>query len=112
MLVIAALLGLFGQTVAIAANPTATAIEATDPAAIPMDCLGMMQGDGGKSMPCNRMTLACMAGLGCSALFTLDVKQPVVAEPIIGVAPPAWSLTARLEGRSVAPELHPPSTLA
>src|SRR3546814_4650936 len=78
VLVIAALLGLFGQTMAIAASPATTAIETAAPANMPMDCVGMMQGRGATSVPCDRMTLACIFGMGCALLLTLDAGQAVV----------------------------------
>lgn len=112
VLVIAVLLGLFGQTVAIATGPTTTAIEATAPATMPMDCVGMMQRDGDSSVPCDRMTLACIAGMGCAMPFTLDVGRPLVTEAMIDVCSRAWPSTPSMEGRSVAPEPHPPSTQA
>lgn len=111
VLVIAGLLGLFGQTVAIAASPTTTAIEATAPATMPMDCVGMMRGSD-NSVPCDRMTFACIAGMGCAMPLTLDVVQSVVAEMMTDVGSPAWPSAPSMEGRSVAPEPHPPSTLA
>src|SRR3546814_2492793 len=75
VLVIAALLGLFGQTMAIAASPATTAIETAAPANMPMDCVGMMQGRGDNSVPCDRMTLACIVGMGCAMLLTLAAGQ-------------------------------------
>src|SRR3546814_8499991 len=75
VLVIAALLGLFGQTMAIAASPATTAIETAAPANMPMDCVGMMQGRGDNSVPCDRMTLACIVGMGCAMLLTLDAGR-------------------------------------
>lgn len=111
VLVIAALLGLFGQTVAIASSTTA-AIEATAPANMPMDCIDMMRGDDDNMIPCSRMTLACIAGMGCAMPFTLDVGWPVVAETMNDVGSLAWPSTPSMEGRSVAPDPHPPSTLA
>ena len=112
VLVIAALLGLLGQTVAVAAAPTGTAIEATAPATMPMDCVGMMQSSGGNSIPCNRMTLACIAGMGGAILFTVGIWQPIVAEAMPGAAFLAWPVIAALEGRSAQPEQHPPNILA
>lgn len=112
VLVIAALLGLFGQTVAVAASPTMVAIESSASPGMPMDCLGMMPGRGDNSTPCDRMTFACIAGMGCSILVTLDAGQPILPVAMIAVASPAWPLMSALEGRSVQPEPHPPCSLA
>lgn len=79
---------------------------------MPMDCVGMMQSSGGNSIPCNRMTLACIAGMGCSILFTVGIWQPIVAEAMPGAAFLAWPVIAALEGRSAQPEQHPPNILA
>ena len=111
VLVIAALLGLFGQTVAVAASPTMTAIEATAPATMPMDCMGMMRAVGNNSVPCDHMTLTCIVGMGCALPAMLDVGQRIVVETRIVLASPTWPSTSLMEGRAVAPEPHPPSTL-
>lgn len=112
-LILGVLLGLFGQIVTVAASPiVATAISGTVPATMPMDCVGMMQGDGEKSQPCRQMTLACMAGMGCLPLFALNSRSPLLAEKgsaeplVISPSYPA------LHGRSTEPEQHPPNPLA
>ena len=112
VLLIAALLGLFGQTVAVAASSHVTRVESVVPAAMPMDCLGMMQSGGGKSPPCDRMTLGCIIGMGCAIPLTLAVGQPLLVQAKVEVAAPAWPLTPALIGRSLQPEPHPPSSLA
>ena len=112
-LILGVLLGLFGQIVTVAASPAvATAMSAAAPATMPMDCVGMMQGDGEKSLPCQRMTLACLAGMGCLPLFALDSRVPLAAEIVSAeliVISPSYPA---LLGRSTQPEQHPPNTLA
>jgi hypothetical protein len=108
VLVIVALLGLFGQTVAVAASPHTTHVESV----MPMDCLGMMQSGSDKSPPCDRITLGCIAGIGCALPLTLAVGQPLLVQAKVEGAAPAWRLTPALIGRSLQPEPHPPSTLA
>ncbi|WP_089216259.1 hypothetical protein [Sphingopyxis indica] len=110
VLVIAALLGLFGQTMAIAASPATTAIETAAPANMPMDCVGMMQGRGDNSVPCDRMTLACIAGMGCAMLLTLDAGQAVVTAALADMGSLGWPLMPSMEGQSATPELHPPTS--
>src|SRR3546814_15019425 len=51
-------------------------------ATMPMDCVGMMQGDDEKSLPCQQMTVACLAGMGCLPLFALDSRSSSVAEMV------------------------------
>lgn len=112
VLVIAALLGLFGQTVAVSASPALAAIESTASPVMSADCLGMMQGRSDDSVPCDRMTLACIVGMGCAMPYTFDVGEPVVAEAIVAIDVPAWPSTPSMKGRSVPTEPHPPNTLA
>jgi len=112
VLVVAAVIGLFGQTVAVVASPTMAAIEAPASPAMPMDCLGMTQGRGNQSVPCDRMTIACVAGMGCSIPFTVNGAQPILVEAMTVSASPAWPVTSALKGRSVQPEPHPPNSMA
>ena len=112
-LIIGVLLGLFGQTVTVAASPAvATAITAMAPATMSMDCLGMMDGDDENSLPCARMTLACLAGMSCLPLLAMDSRSSPVAEAVIGDLPPAWPSFPAMHGRSAQPEPHPPNILA
>ena len=112
-LILGVLLGLLGQIVTVAASPAvATAISATAPATMPMDCVGMMQCDGEKSLPCQQMTLACLAGMGCLPLFAVNNQSSPVAEMVstdLLVTSPSYPA---LLGRSTPPEQHPPNTLA
>lgn len=112
-LILGVLLGLFGQIATVAADPAvATAISANAAATMPMDCVGMTQDDGEKPLPCQRMTLACLAGMGCLPLFALDSRAPLAAEIVSAdllVISPSYPA---LLGRSTQPEQHPPNTLA
>lgn len=112
VLVMAALIGLFGQTVAVAASPATMAAQAIKPLAMPADCFRMMQDDTDKSAPCDRMTPACIVGMGCSIPLVLDVAPPFLVRAIVEIAAPAWPVAPALFGRSVEPDLHPPSILA
>ena len=112
-LILGVLLGLFGQIATVAASPAvAPAISENAAATMPMDCVGMMQDDGEKSLPCQQMTLACLAGMGCLPLFAVNNRSSPLAEMVsmdsllISPSYPA------LLGRSTQPEQHPPNTLA
>jgi len=112
-LILGVLLGLFGQIVTVAASPAvATSMSATAPATMPMDCAGMMPGDGEESLPCQRMTLACLAGMGCLPLFALDSRSSplpeMVSTDLLVISP----FYPALHGRSAQPEQHPPNALA
>lgn len=112
VLVIGVLLGLFGQTVAVAASPAVmTAIERMTPTTMPVDCLGMMKGSDKSTLPCDRMTLACAAGMGCLTIVALEVPSAPVAEAMVAALAPTTPPFRALQGRSVQPEPHPPSTL-
>ena len=112
-LIIGVLLGLFGQIVTVAASPVvATAMSASAPATMPMDCAGMMPNDGGKSLPCQRTTLACLAGMGCLPLIALDGRAPLAAEIVSADLLVISASYSALLGRSTQPEQHPPNTLA
>ncbi|PKB25342.1 hypothetical protein B0I00_0538 [Novosphingobium kunmingense] len=112
-LILGVLLGLFGQIVTVAASPAvATAVSGAAPAMMPMDCVGMMQDDGEKSLPCQQMTLACLAGMGCLPLFAVNNRSSPVAEMVstdLLLISPSYPA---LLGRSTQPEQHPPNTLA
>src|SRR3546814_11477417 len=101
----AALLGLFGQTMAIAASPATTAIETAAPANMPMDCVGMMQGRGDNSVPCDRMKLACIVGMGCALLLTLDAGQACVTAVLTDMGSFVWHLLPSLEGQLAMTEI-------
>ena len=112
VLFISVLIGLFGQTVSIAASPgVATTIERMTNSPMPAECLGMMKDSDRNSLPCDRMTLACIAGMGCVTIVALDIPRPVVPEPMVGTMRPAPLPFKALHGLSVQPEPHPPSTL-
>jgi hypothetical protein len=113
VLVIGVLLGLFGQTMAVAAPPAfATTIEGMTATTMPVECAGMMKHTSESSLPCNGMTLACIAGLGCLATFMPEVTQTSIGHAPARALPPASALLRVLLGRSVQPEPHPPATLA
>ena len=112
-LILGVLLGLVGQTVTVAASPAVeTAISETALATMPMDCVGMMQGDDEKSIPCQQMTVACLAGMGCLPLFALDSRSSSVAEMVSTDLLLILPSYPALYGRSAQPEQHPPNPLA
>lgn len=112
-LILGVLLGLFGQIATVAASPAvATAISANAAATMPMDCVGMTQDDGEKPLPCQRMTLACLAGMGCLPLYALESRGPLAAETVSADVLVVFPSYPALHGRSAPPEQHPPDTLA
>lgn len=122
-LLIAALLGLVGQEAAFArAMPSAQAGQAavvadaaqTDVDQMSPDCAEMMRlapQPPKSDTPCQGMTPDCVAKMGCAV--------PVaVIPPLLGATPTRFRLlaprqmtVARLVGREISPEIHPPADL-
>jgi hypothetical protein len=110
-LILGALLGLFGQGLALAHV-------ASPPAAHPMqmssdDCMQMMaQAEHEKKQaPCKGLTLDCIAAMGCTVPLTL--AEPLIlpaALPVAALAPP-MAASQPLTARVIAPELEPPSLI-
>lgn len=102
IVLIGALLGLFGQPVAMAGG--------VSPHSMSSDCMGMM-GEGGKGAPpCEKMTLACIAGVGCGTSFAVEGRAATIEERTPAALPAAPLPVSTMTGRSVSPELHPPSS--
>lgn len=119
LLLMGALLGLIGQEAAFArALPTAQAAQTiaaaqTDPGEMSADCAEMMKlaQQPQPGAPCQGITPDCVAKMGCAV--------PVaVVPPLLGAAPTQFRLlaprqmpVARLIGREISPEIHPPAIL-
>src|SRR3546814_11021551 len=56
------------------------------------------------------MTLACIVGMGCAMLLTLDAGQAVVTAALADMGSLGWPLMPSMEGQSATPELHPPTS--
>jgi len=111
LLVLGALVGLFGQSMAYAIGPSkASRIEATHVMASGMDCEAMTPAHEEKSkQPCKGLTLACIADMGCIVPLTISepphgVERAAVAQPVA-----TWPLLATLVGLEIAPEDNPPN---
>jgi hypothetical protein len=109
LLLVAALFALAWQPVAsaFALEPqTSAAAEAA-----PCSACSDMQGSCTKEcLPCDRAMPSCRAGLGCGAAVAI---APTLETSCVSTikASDAPSALAELHGRSVKPEIHPPSTL-
>jgi len=114
-LLLMALLGLMGQSTAMAMTPARVTGMATQESLqismAAMDCTDMATAPGPGKAPCKKITLQCMAAMGCAPV--------ALVEPVESSAPPlaieqvksALPLAARLWGRSYGPEPDPPSIL-
>lgn len=118
-LLMGALLGLIGQESAFArVVPAAqaaqtSAVVQTDSGQMSADCAEMMKlaQQPQQDTPCQGMTPDCVAKMGCSVPVAL-------IPPLLGAAPTKFRLlaprqmpVARLIGREVSPEPHPPAFL-
>ena len=108
LLLLGALLGLFGQGMALAAAPAAQISQAVADTA-QSECMKMMQEDP-DGQPCKGITLDCIAAMGCVVPFTLANEQPGLIAPELHSAVRSRSLAARLTGRVPAPEPEPPTS--
>lgn len=108
VLLIGALTGLMGQSIAMAMAPVTVAGTQVAAMADMDDCAdiaGPMQGD----MPCKKITWQCIAAMGCgSAAITLPSITAEAAPGSARMAPPR-PMIAALVGRTVAPEIDPPA---
>ena len=114
LLLVSAVVGLFGQGVAYASAPT-NIHELGTPSVFAMsaDCAANMPAK--KSVhsgsPCKGTTLTCIAAMGCLPSVFVD-EGKALANPIIVLSGPIfWTTTNPLESGTVAPEDHPPSLL-
>lgn len=120
-LLLGVILGLVGQGVAFASTPCAVmqmeqASAKTAPMAGMSDCdmgqhkIVSHKSDKG-STPCKDMTPGCLAMAGCAALVAVDSLTPTIEAPLLMASLDLWSTTSVLTGRSIAPELAPPTLL-
>jgi hypothetical protein len=105
MLVLVALLGFVAQPVA-AGAPAGSIASAACMSACPdaqVDC-------GKTCHPCGALGRICAANTGCGNALTFERLAPAALDP--DSAPSFYSRRAlpTLHGRSISPELHPPST--
>ena len=111
LLLFGVLFGLATQGMARAAEPCPMEHAQSSAMAGMEDCCpedGPSSHDG---VPCNEMTLACLAMTACVTLGALDSDAMTGLAPQGVGAPQFWILAAALHGRTVPPETHPPARL-
>jgi hypothetical protein len=113
LLLLGALLGLFGQAAAFAIGPrvAATATEVAVAQSMPMDCAEMPRKPAKEPMPCKGLTLDCIAAMGCVLPVVLGDTLPLDLTNDESAPLERWSSTPVLAGRSIAPEPYPPTLL-
>ena len=112
LLLLGALLGLFGAQLA-AAHSVPTAMTTPQAMAMDADCMAMMakQQPAPEKKPCKGLTLQCIAAMGCVVpLVAADPGDSVAAARIYG-APGFWPKTSVLAGKTFAPDPDPPTSL-
>lgn len=106
-----ALLGLIGQSTAIAMAPLAPDRGAMTMPMTGGDCVEMTGAPSSKTLPCTKMTFQCMLAMGCTSLSL--IAPEVLGGRLIAATRNKTmpSLAAPLRGRSYGPEPDPPSFL-
>ena len=108
LLLLGALLGLFGQGMALAAAPASLVTQAV-PAEAEPDCMKMMQ-EAPDGQPCKGITLDCIAAMGCVVPFTLADEQPALNAPVLAAGVELASIVMPLSGRVPSLEPEPPTS--
>lgn len=110
LLVIGALVGLFGQSMALARFTNApVSQESARPSNDCMEAMAQAPQPSKPGQPCHGITLDCIAAMGCTVPALLGGSPelgvgPAPSEPLL------WTASASmLSGRSLAPEPDPPS---
>lgn len=108
LLVLLTLFGLVGQTAVYAMAPLAApAVRTLEVAAPSDDCAGMAVGDSDE-MPCNGMTLDCIAKMGCLTPPVVAPTAGLATHPVIYERVAYSALRETMAGVTVQPEIFPP----
>lgn len=118
-LLILALLGLVGQSTAMAMAPPRSTAAVTDgsmnismqASMADMDCMDMATAPAPGKPPCKKVTLQCIAAMGCSPLALTEPSAPAADTLPAAHDRAAPLLAARLYDRSFGPEPDPPPFL-
>ena len=111
MLLVGALIGLFGAESAFALGPRAAATPAVV-SGMDADCMEMMRKAPPLApSPCKGMTLECIAAMGCVVPVLVQDETAVVAAPRAAMRQVFWTTIPVLAGSDPPPEQHPPSIL-
>jgi hypothetical protein len=116
LLLLGALIGLFGQAVAYAsvqsAMPAQMTMSGIADSGMSEDCMKMMaQQQQPKQKPCKGMTLACIAAMGCLVPMAVRNDAPALAARPADPSLAFWPATTVLRGSEIAPEPEPPTLL-
>lgn len=111
LLLLGALIGLFGAQAAYAHGPVTA--KADTAMAMDADCMAMMakQQPAPAKKPCKGLTLDCIAAMGCVVPLVVADLATGIATPRIFGAPGFWPTNTVLTGKSFAPDPDPPMDL-
>lgn len=112
LLLVGALLGLFGAELAYARG-VPPVLSAPKAMAMDADCMAKMAKPqpAPEKKPCKGMTLECIAAMGCVVPLMVADLTEAVAAPFLYDAPDFWPQTNVLAGRNLAPDPEPPTIL-
>ena len=115
MLLVGALLGIFGQQAARAAGPmwhpiAAPPLVGDESTVGNADCTKMVDKQH-REKPCKGLTLDCIAAMGCVVPMTLSGDLPPAENVAIRHDLPTEAAILGLAGRMLAPEPEPPAIL-
>lgn len=118
MLLMGAMLGLFAQEAAFAsAFPMQMSEQTSAPTGMSEDCAEMMgltaqsEVEQQPEMPCQGLTLDCIAKMGCALPVALVPPAMAAVRTAHRTDTPALMPVARLVGRNLSPEPEPPTLL-
>ena len=110
-LLLMALLGLIGQSGAMAMAPAPMDAGSMQASIAGMNCVNNANAPAPGKAPCKTMTMQCIAAMGCAPLALVEPVGPSTLPVVIARVKSALPLAARLWGRSYGPEPDPPSFL-
>lgn len=110
-LLLMALLGLIGHSGAMAMAPAPRDAGSMQAPMAGMNCVNNANAPAPGKSPCEKMTMQCIAAMGCAPLALIEPVGPSTLLVAIAPVKSALPLAARLWGRSYGPEPDPPSFL-
>ena len=110
-LLLMALLGVIGQSTATAMVPAQIVTGSMHASMADMDCMDMANTSAPGQSPCKKVTLQCMAAMGCAPAALVEPEARSIALLIVDQTKAALPLATRLWGRTYGPEPDPPSFL-
>jgi len=106
-----AMIGLAGQSTALAMAPLMAGPAAKQTAMAGMDCKDIATTPSSDGAPCKKLTWQCIAAMGCLTAGALEPAMlAMTMHPLVRTVPASRDVT-RLVGRSYGPEPDPPSFL-